>query len=92
MNKTIKVRVIPKSSKNSVEDFAGGLKVHLTTAPAKGKANKALVETLAKHFKIKKSHISIMSGTKSKNKIIKFVQPKHGLHFKPGTWFTLSPA
>ena len=40
-------------------------------APAKeGKANEALVETLASYFKVPKSRLLILKGLKSKNKIV----------------------
>ena len=35
-----------------------------------GRANKRLLEVLAEHFKVPKSRISILRGTKSRNKIV----------------------
>ncbi|HLC70353.1 MAG TPA: DUF167 domain-containing protein [Patescibacteria group bacterium] len=68
----IKLRVLPRSSKNEVvgKMSDGTLKIKLTTAPVEGKANEALVELLAEYFSTKKSKIKIVSGLTSKNKII----------------------
>ena len=38
--------------------------------PEKGQANEAVIEALSEHFDIPKSKISVMSGHKSKNKVI----------------------
>ena len=49
------------------DDF---LKVKVTAQPIDNKANKALVEFLAKQFKIPKSYIEIIKGNTSKEKTI----------------------
>ena len=67
----IKVKVIPKSSMNLVEtEIDGTLKVKLTSAPEKGKANQKLVEVLAEHYNVKKSAVTILKGHKSKIKLV----------------------
>jgi len=68
--KTIQVRVIPRAKKNRVEKFGSGLKAYLTVPPVEGKANKALLEALAGHLKVKKSQLRIIRGRKSRDKII----------------------
>lgn len=35
-----------------------------------GRANKRLIEILAEHFKVRRSKISILKGTRSRNKIV----------------------
>ena len=67
----IKVKVIPNSSKQEVKPEKGILKVHLNSPPAEGRANKELIEVLAKHFKVKKSQIEIIRGTKSRDKTVR---------------------
>ena len=42
----------------------------LTDPPEKGKANKQLIGLLSDHFRVPKSKISIISGLKSRNKIV----------------------
>ena len=66
----INVKVIANSSKDSIEKTSDGLKVHLKEKAIKGKANKALIEMLAEHFKVKKSQIQIVKGQTSNQKII----------------------
>jgi uncharacterized protein len=46
------------------------LKIKVAAPPIEGKANKELVDFLAKHFEVSKSNISIVTGDKSRNKII----------------------
>jgi len=65
----LKVTVVPKSSKNEVVGIYNDmLKVKVTAAPEKGKANAAVIEVLAVHFKLKKSQIQLSSGETSRNK------------------------
>ncbi len=63
------VTVTPKSSKNEVVSFINNtLKVKVTAAPEKGRANNAVIELLADYFAIKKSQITLCSGATSRNK------------------------
>lgn len=69
---TIKIKVEPRSSKSGiVGPYGDALKVKLTSPPVEGKANKELIEVLAKAFGVAKKDIEIISGESSKNKIIK---------------------
>lgn len=47
-----------------------GLKLKIASLPVEGAANKELVKFLAKKIKIPKSRINIISGLKSKYKVI----------------------
>ena len=38
-----------------------------------GRANKRLLEILAEHFKVKKSRVSILKGTKTRNKLLQVI-------------------
>lgn len=67
----VTVKVIPKSSKNSAQLENGILRVHLNAPPVEGKANKALVELLAKILHVPKSSIEIVRGEKGRNKQLK---------------------
>ena len=69
--KTFRIRVIPKAKKNSIEKFGDGLKVRLSAPAIEGKANKALIEVLAIYFNVKKSKVNILTGRKSRDKVIK---------------------
>lgn len=66
------VRVQPRSSKNEICDLYGdAIKIKLTSPPVEGEANEGLIEFLAKSLDISKGQVEIISGHKSKNKIIK---------------------
>ena len=66
----ITVNVHPNSKRPRIEkDLLGTLHVYVVQPPLEGKANKAVIEALAKHFKTKKSSIYLISGMKSKIKV-----------------------
>jgi uncharacterized protein len=70
MRFTIKVKTNAKA--NAVEeDTAGTLRVLVKAPPQEGRANAAVVETLAAHFKIPKARVAIVGGFKSKTKLIR---------------------
>ena len=48
--------------------------VGLTSKPEKGKANLELIKKLAKHFKVSSSQIKIVSGLKSRRKIVEIIK------------------
>ncbi len=63
------VQAQPGARKNAVTGVhAGRLKVAVTQAPEKGKANKALIELLAELLKLKRSQITLLSGETSSQK------------------------
>jgi uncharacterized protein (TIGR00251 family) len=67
----IKVKVLPRSSRNQIIGKEGDLfKVKLTSPPVEGQANKALIEFLAKKLGIPKANVEIKSGKSSKLKSI----------------------
>lgn len=60
------VKVVPGSSKTSIEGVLGGmLKVKIAAVAEKGKANKELISFLAKLLDIRKKDIEITSGDTS---------------------------
>ena len=65
------VKVVPRSSKTAIAGVLGGmLKIKLSAAPEKGKANESLVEFLADILGVKRSAIKITSGLTSPVKTI----------------------
>ena len=59
----------PNSKKPRVEeDLLGMLHIYVTAPPLEGKANLATIEALAKHFGVKKSAVTLLSGHTSKHK------------------------
>ena len=67
----ITVRVIPRSSKNSLEWEQGVLKARLTAPPVDGAANEALVALLAERLDMPKRAIQIVRGATSRQKMVK---------------------
>jgi uncharacterized protein len=68
--KRINIKIIPSAKKNEVKEEEGRLKVYVRAQAVDGKANKALIELLATHFKIKKKDIEILKGELSREKVI----------------------
>ena len=60
------------SQEKVIEQSPNELIVYLRAKPHDGKANEALIKTLAKHFKIAKTTIKITRGAKSHTKTIEF--------------------
>lgn len=71
--KVLPVRVIPNAKQDKVLDEGEKFKVYLTAPPTEGKANKALVELLAAHFRVKKSSVKIVKGEKSRDKVVEIL-------------------
>ena len=69
---TLSLKVIPKASKNEVVASLadGSLKVRVTAAPEKGKANAAVCELLAKEFAVPKRNVTVVSGETARTKTI----------------------
>jgi uncharacterized protein (TIGR00251 family) len=68
----VRIKVEPRSSKSGiVGPYGDALKVKLTAPPVEGKANKELIEVLAKGFGITKKDVEICSGQSSKNKVVR---------------------
>jgi len=60
------VKVVPASSRTGLCGLLDGMvKIKLSAAPEKGKANQALREFLAKQLGVKKNSISIIAGETS---------------------------
>jgi uncharacterized protein (TIGR00251 family) len=66
----ITVKVVPNARKAQVKEEQGRLKVWVTAPAVEGKANAALIETLAEHFKVRKSAIAIVRGETSREKVV----------------------
>lgn len=68
----IRVRVLPRASRNQVVGIHGNeIKVKLTAPPVEGKANKALQQFLAKKLGVPKTGVEIVSGQRSRVKSIR---------------------
>ncbi len=66
----IEVHVQPKASSNRMTVVDGRIKVYVTAAPEKGRANKAVIKVLARELGVPKRVVSIKSGERSRTKLI----------------------
>lgn len=66
----ISVRVIPRSSRNSLEWDKGSMQARLTAPPVDGAANAALVALLSKQLNLPRRSIEIVRGATGKQKLI----------------------
>ena len=65
----LSVRAQPGAKRNAVlGEHAGSLKVAVTAPADKGRANEAIIEVLAEHLGVKRSHIELVSGPTSRDK------------------------
>jgi uncharacterized protein (TIGR00251 family) len=74
MTMKLEVKVFPKASRDELVKKGGILKAYVKAAPDKGKANKALIELIAKEYRVKKSSVRVVTGEKSRNKVIEIVK------------------
>lgn len=73
---TITIHLKPRSSRNEVVSQDGDVwTVRLTAPPVDNKANKALLDLLARELKIPKSLLSIIKGHTSKTKVVEIQTP-----------------
>jgi hypothetical protein len=69
---TLLVRIQPRASKNELVAMeGGGIKIRLTAPPVDGAANEALIKFLAAVLSVPKSHIEIVSGHTSRDKVVR---------------------
>ena len=67
----ISVRVQPDARKSELLGFSDGVwQVKVSAPPAKGKANSELIALLSEVLNVGKSHLSIIKGHTSRNKVI----------------------
>ncbi len=67
----IDIRVRANSKQNKVAgEIAGRLIVFVQAPAVDGKANKAVTEVLAKHFKVRSRDIKIINGETSRDKTV----------------------
>lgn len=64
------IRVTPNAKIQKIEPYNTGLKVWVNAPAIEGKANALLVALLSDYFNVKKSQITILSGSSGRNKRI----------------------
>jgi len=69
---TVSVRVVPRSSREGVAGFEGGVvRTRLHAPPVEGKANEALVRFLAKAVGVPRNRITLITGERGRSKIVR---------------------
>lgn len=76
MSKLFTIKVTPRAKQTVIktETMADGsqlLRVYVTTAPEKGKANDAVLKLLAKHLGVAPSKLEVVQGGTARTKVIK---------------------
>lgn len=66
----VTLKIVPNSSRNEIVKEDDYIKIKITAPPVENKANKVLVEFLAKKLGIAKSKIKIIRGETSKLKTL----------------------
>ena len=67
----IRIYVKPRSSREAIEGWQdGALVVRLNAPPVEGAANEALVRFLARQLGISRSSVRVVSGEKSRRKVV----------------------
>ena len=62
----VSVRVMPNARKDEIISGEDGITVRTTAPPDKGKANRAVMKMLSKHFG---ARVRLVAGEKSRNKV-----------------------
>lgn len=74
MTTRLDVKVSPKASRNAVTGWMGDvLKVSVTAAPERGKANEAVEQLLADALGLPRSAVTVVAGHTSKRKRVQIV-------------------
>ncbi len=71
---TFRVTVQPGASKNEIVGVQqDALKVRISAPPVEGKANRMLIQFLAKQLAVKRSQVEILSGHATRRKTIHLI-------------------
>ena len=69
---TLAVRVHPGAKRDAITGtHDGALKISLTTPPTDGRANEALIAFLARHLKLHRASITLLTGATSRSKTLR---------------------
>ena len=71
----INIKVITNAAKNQVvQKSPGDFLIRVTTTPVRGKANKKVLELLAKHFNVNRAEVLIVKGRYNSKKVINILE------------------
>lgn len=69
----IQIKVKPNSKTEEVGQEGDNFIVKVKEPPREGRANQAVIKLLAKHFSVPQGQVRILSGFRSKSKVIEIV-------------------
>ena len=72
MNNQVKVK--PRSKTEELSREGDSFIVKVKEPPKEGKANQAVIKLLAEHFGVPQSQVRILSGFRSRNKVIEVAE------------------
>jgi uncharacterized protein (TIGR00251 family) len=70
----IQVKVKPNSKTQEVGQEGNSFTVKVKEPAREGRANQAVIKLLAEHFSLSKSQVKILSGFRSRNKVIEIAE------------------
>jgi uncharacterized protein (TIGR00251 family) len=70
----IQVKVKPNSRTEELVREGEVFIVSVKEPPKEGKANRAVIGLLAQHFRVSRSQVKIVSGLRSRSKVIRIIQ------------------
>jgi len=70
----IQVKVKPNSKTAEISQEGESFTVKVKEPPKEGKANQTVIKLLAEHFGVPQSQVRILSGFRSRNKLIEVAQ------------------
>jgi uncharacterized protein (TIGR00251 family) len=83
---TIELRVHPRARRMALEAVAGGLKASVTAPPEDGKANKAVIDLLAREWHLPKSVFEIARGAGVRDKVLGISGEPDAIAERIATW------
>jgi uncharacterized protein (TIGR00251 family) len=88
----VRLKVAPKAKRNQfgglLDEPDGGkaLKLQVTAAPERGKANEAVIALLAKEWGVAETAISVVSGATDRRKLVEIRGPSQDLLARLQGW------
>ena len=70
----IQVKVKPSSKTEELSQEGDSFIIKVKEPPKEGKANQAAIRLLAEHFSVPQSQVRILSGFRSRNKVIEVAE------------------
>jgi len=70
----IQVKVKPNSKTEELSQEGDSFIINVKEPPKEGKANQTVIKLLAEHFGVPQSQVRILSGFRSRNKVIEVAE------------------